>query len=165
MVPFLPHWRSLSARTNPSKARAIRTIGMLVLMGGAIAAALPAAAADLKQSGVVHIEQVRVSFMGSGNPGDGTLEFKGQTYSFTVVGLGVSSLVQKVKATGVVYDLTELSDFKGAYVRAPKSIATRDTGHGNIWLQNTRGVVLEIKAERPGIAPSLGADGIYIDFN
>ena len=162
MMPVSSQRRSLGASTSPAL---IRIVGMLLLMGGVIAVGQPAAAADLNQSGMVHIKQVRVSFMCSGNPGDGTLEFQGRTYSFTVVGLGVSSLVQKVSATGVVYDMTDPSQFAGVYVRAPKSIAARDGGGGNIWLQNTRGVVLEIKAERPGITPSLGADGIYIDFN
>jgi hypothetical protein len=34
-----------------------------------------------------------------------------------------------------------------------------------LWLQNTRGVALHLKAERRGLALSLGGDAVFIDFD
>jgi hypothetical protein len=36
---------------------------------------------------------------------------------------------------------------------------------GQLWLQNTKGVVIELKAKRTGLALSLGGDAVYINFD
>src|SRR5690242_1902427 len=70
----------------------------------------------LTKSGTVNIEQVQLAFIGSGNLGGGTLQFRGQTYRFTVGGLGIGGFgVSTIRATGEVYNLTDLRFFPGAY--------------------------------------------------
>ena len=119
-----------------------------------------------KPSGTVYIEQVQIAFIGSGNLGGGTLTFEGRKYPFTVGGLGIGGFgISKMKATGEVYDLKKAEDFAGTYVQGRYGAVAGDYSSGELWLQNTDGVSLHLKAEREGLALSLGADAVYIDFD
>jgi hypothetical protein len=118
------------------------------------------------QSGSVTIEQVQIAFIGSGNLGGGTLIFGGRNYDFTVGGLGVGGIgVSKMEAVGTVYNLANVADFPGAYVQARYGLAVGSLSSGELWLQNTRGVALRLKAKRTGLALSLGGDAVYIDLD
>ncbi len=122
-------------------------------------------AADLKPSGTVAIDQVQVAFLFSGNLGGGVLTFEGKSYEFTIGGLGVGGIgASSIKAQGTVYNLRQLSDFVGAYGQARAGFAAGTQSAGTLWLENSKGVYMELKAERKGLALSLGADAIYIDF-
>jgi hypothetical protein len=123
-------------------------------------------AEDLKKSGTVRIEQVQIAFIGSGNLGGGTLQFNGRAYDFTIGGLGIGGIgFSKIHATGTVYNLKEASDFPGTYGQARYGLAIGSTSTGELWLKNTRGVVLQLEADREGLALSLGADAVRIKFN
>jgi len=69
-----------------------------------------------------------------------------------------------MQAYGEVYNLRALSDFPGGYGQARTGIAVGDQGRGNLWLQNDRGVVMKLKARREGLALSMGADAVFINF-
>ena len=119
----------------------------------------------LTKSGTVKIQQVQLAFIGSGNLGGGTLEFRGQDYRFSVGGLGIGGFgVSEIKATGEVYNLRDLRFFPGAYAQARYGLAVGEMSTGELWLENSNGVVLKLKAEREGLALSLGADAVYINF-
>ena len=134
----------------------------LLLLSGASAVA----ADDLVRSGTITIEQVQIAFIGSGNLGGGTLIVGGQKYSFSIGGLGIGGFgVSKMEATGTVYNLKNLNDFTGGYVQARYGMAVGSAGGGQLWLENTKGVVLELKAKRTGLALSLGGDAVYINFD
>jgi hypothetical protein len=141
----------------------------LQLAGGfaVLAAARPAAAtSDMVQSATVTIEQVQIAFIGSGNLGGGTLLYGGNQYSFTVGGLGIGGFgISRMTATGIVYNLKNLDDFPGAYIQGRYGFALSDLSAGELFLGNTRGVGLRLKAERTGIALSLGGDAVYINFD
>jgi hypothetical protein len=129
-------------------------------------AADTAGAEDLKQSGTVTIEQVQLAFIGSGNLGGGKLQFGGRTYDFTIGGLGIGGIgISKIKAVGTVYNLNDASDFPGTYVQGRYGIAIGSASTGELWLKNTRGVVLQLKAEREGLALSLGGDAVRIKLD
>lgn len=118
------------------------------------------------QSGTVRIEQVQIAFIGSGNLGGGTLTYAGRNHEFTIGGLGVGGIgVSKIEATGTVYNLFNVDDFNGAYVQARYGLAIGTLSTGELWLQNTKGVGLALKAERTGLALSLGGDAVYIDLD
>lgn len=128
--------------------------------------AATASADDLKKSGTVIVEQVQIAFIGSGNLGGGKLQYGGRTYDFTIGGLGIGGFgISKMKATGAVYNLKDPSDFPGTYGQARYGVAIGSKSTGELWLQNTRGVVLQLKAERQGLALSLGGDAVYIKFD
>jgi hypothetical protein len=120
-------------------------------------------AQDSKPSGSVTIHQVQVAFIGSGTSGGGTLRFKGKSYSFKLGGLGIGGIgVSRIDATGTVYSLNKLEDFDGVYGQARSGWAAGQSGKGDMWLQNSNGVYLRLRAQRKGLALSLGADGMVI---
>jgi len=126
----------------------------------------PALANDLVRSGTLTIEQVQIAFIGSGNLGGGTLIVGGQKYSFSIGGLGVGGFgVSRMEAYGNVYNLQNINDFAGAYVQARHGLAVGSLSTGQLWLQNARGVVLELNDKRTGLALSLGGDAVYINFD
>ncbi len=144
-------------------------LGRRRLLAGSAAAtglvAFGAQAQDKVKSGSVEIEQVQVAFIGSANLGGGTLSFQGKSYRFSVGGLGVGGFgASKMQATGDVYNLKELRQFPGAYGQARYGIAVADKSTGDLWLQNTNGVLISLRARRTGLALSLGADAVFIDF-
>jgi len=139
---------------------------MTIVACASVGLASPLAADDLVQSGTVRIEQVQIAFIGSGNLGGGTLLVGGKEYDFTVGGLGVGGIgISKMTATGAVYNLRNLNDFAGAYVQGRYGLAVGNLSAGELVLENTRGVVLRLKAERTGLALSLGGDAVYIGFD
>lgn len=135
------------------------------MTGGALFLCAPARAQERVKTGTVEIEQVQVAFIGSGNLGGGTLQFQGKSYKFTIGGLGVGGFgVSKMQATGDVYNMRELKQFPGAYGQARYGAVAGDKSTGELWLQNPNGVLIGLKARRTGLALSLGADAVVIDF-
>ena len=131
-----------------------------------IGAAAPAVRAQQRVwSGSVDIEQVQVAFIGSGNVGGGTLHYRGHNYPFSITGLGFGGFgISEMRATGNVYNLREARLFPGAYGQARMGYAAGDQGSGQLWLENTHGVQLELRTHREGLAVSLGADAVVIAF-
>jgi hypothetical protein len=141
---------------------AVAVSAALLVLSGASALA----ADDLVRSGTLTIEQVQIAFIGSGNLGGGTLIVGGQKYSFSIGGLGVGGIgVSRMEATGTVYNLKNINEFAGGYVQGRYGIAVGSMSTGQLWLQNAKGVVLELKAKRTGLALSLGGDAVYINFD
>jgi hypothetical protein len=130
------------------------------------AGARPLAADETKPSGTVEIQQTQIAFIGSGSLGGGQLFFQGRTYDFTIGGLGVGGFgISRMTATGNVYNLKDVSQFVGGYVQGRMGITLGASDNGGIWLQNEAGVVMQLKAQREGIALSVGGDAIYIRMN
>jgi hypothetical protein len=118
---------------------------------------------DAKASATVTIHQVQVAFIGSGSGGGGTLRFQGRSYPFKLGGLGIGGIgVSRLDATGTVYNLTRLEDFNGVYGQARTGWAAGKSGKGEMWLENPNGVYLRLRAQRKGLALSIGADGLAV---
>ena len=142
------------------RAPTVLGLALALILGGT------AAGEDLKKSGTVRIEQVQVAFIGSGNLGGGTLKFGGKSYNFSVGGLGIGGFgISKMVATGNIYNLTDLKYFPGSYVQGRYGMAVGEASTGKLWLKNSHGVVIELKADREGLALSLGGDAVYIDLD
>ena len=140
---------------------------LFALMGLVLASLSPAApramAAELNQSGTIYIRQVQIAWIGSGNLGGGTLQYNGKSWPFTIGGLGIGGFgISQITATGEVYNLKDIAYFPGAFVQARAGFAIGTVSAGELWLENPNGVVLHLKAQRVGLALSLGADAIYI---
>jgi hypothetical protein len=161
--------RSLGRRSGRVIRAGTRLLGALLmatLLALSLAGSGTAVAEDLKKSGTVRIEQVQIAFIGSGNLGGGTLTYGGKSYDFTVGGLGIGGFgVSKITATGNVYNLRDLASFPGAYIQGRYGAVVGDVSTGKLWLKNSNGVVLELKAEREGLALSLGGDAVYIKLD
>ncbi len=131
----------------------------------ATTAALAGAPKDKPLSGTLTVEQVQVAFIGSANVGGGKLNYKGESHGFKIGGLGIGGFgVSRIDATGEVYGLNKLEDFAGAYGQARYGAVIGDASTGELWLENTKGVVIHLDAKRKGLALSMGVDGIIIDL-
>lgn len=118
-------------------------------------------------SGTVRISQVHVAFLVSGNVGGGSLQFQGSRYEFKIGGLGYGGIgASKMEAVGEVYGLTRIEDFQGAYaqVRVGAVAGTEQVGKGNLWLSNSKGVQINLRSTREGLALALGGDAVYVQF-
>ena len=114
-------------------------------------------------SGSVEMRQDQAAFIGSGSGGSGVLRFQGRDYPFTVGGLGVGGIgVLTIEARGDVYNLTDVSQFPGAYVQGRYGFAFGTQSGGDLWLQNDNGVVMHLQAKRTGLMLSLGGDAVVI---
>lgn len=139
-------------------ASVLRIAALSILVIGS-----PAAAQNEKPSGTLKVEQVQVAFLWSVNLGGGTLKYKGKTYDFTIGGVGIGGIgASSINATGEVFNLTDVSQFEGVYGQARYGYAAGTNSAGELWMQNPKGVVIKLKAQRKGLALSLGVDGAAI---
>ena len=97
--------------------------------------------------------------------GKGTLNFQGHSYSFKLVG-GVTGGVgaANTQATGEVYNLHNISDFKGLYTQSSGGPGFVKSGASDLWLRNAAGVVLHLKGTQEGATLSLGREEILIEM-
>jgi hypothetical protein len=132
---------------------------LLLFSAGALAQSAP----PPRPSGSVSIHQVQIAFIGSGTAGGGTLYFHGRSYPFKLGGLGIGGIgISTIDAAGSVYNLHRLQDFNGVYGQARTGWAVGEQGKGEMWLQNSNGVYLRLRARRQGLSLSLGADGMVV---
>jgi hypothetical protein len=91
----------------------------------------------------------------------------GQTYRFRLKGLGVGELgASKINAAGEVYGLKRVLDFPGAYSQFQVSATGPERGVGTgLWLRNSHGVRLNLRAQRQGLQLSIAADGLIIEMS
>ena len=114
-------------------------------------------------SGFVDMNEVQVAYIGSAGGGSGTLFFQGQSYPFSVGGLGVGGIgVSTIDAKGEVYNLARVSDFPGAYGEGRYGAVAGTASVGDLWLRNPNGVVMHLKAKREGLMLSLGGDAVVV---
>ena len=134
-----------------------------LLVSALAVSAMAQSAAPARPSGSVNIHQVQVAFIGSGAMGGGTLYFRGRAYPFKLGGLGIGGIgISTIDAVGSVYNLRRLDDFNGVYGQARTGWAVGEQGKGQMWLQNSNGVYLQLRARRQGLSLSLGADGMVV---
>jgi hypothetical protein len=125
----------------------------------------PEAVAGLTPDGTVDMNEVRVAYIGNAGGGSGTLYYRGQSYPFSVAGLGVGGIgASTVDAQGEVYKMHNLSQFAGSYAQASYGFAIGATSSGDLWMQNQSGVIMHLKAKRTGLILSLGGDAVVISM-
>jgi hypothetical protein len=151
---------------RPKISLALRLLAVVGVVLGLSGGTTQADDRPTQPTGTLTIEQYQVAFIGSGNLGGGMLYLNGRRYPFNVGGLGIGGFgISKITATGEVFNLTDPRYFPGAYVQARYGAVVGDLSTGELWLKNANGVVLKLKAEREGLALSLGGDAVYIDFD
>jgi len=125
----------------------------------------PESVAGLTPDGTVDMNEVQVAYMGNAGGGHGTLYYQGQSYPFTIAGLGVGGIgASTVDAQGEVYKMHSLSQFAGSYAQASSGFAFGETSRGDLWMQNGAGVIMHLKAKRTGLMLSLGGDAVVISM-
>ena len=140
-------------------------VAMAALPGCSHSGAGPQTVDGQTPDGTLVMHQVQAAFIGSGNGGYGTLDFRGQSYPFNVGGLGVGGIgASTIDATGEVYGLKSVKDFAGSYVQGRYGFAFGTASKGDLWLKNDAGVVLHLHAQRTGLMLSLGGDVVVIEL-
>lgn len=116
--------------------------------------------AGMEPVGTVTMTQI---FAGGGGVGRGTLTFEGQTYPFKLVGtvVGVGA-ISRVTASGDIYNLKDISEFSGAWIEGSGAVGVNTSSSGELWLQNSAGVIMHLHGEREGISLSLGRNALLI---
>jgi hypothetical protein len=120
-------------------------------------------AQEAKQSvGKVSVESTSIAAGIGVTWGDGTLEFQGKTYKFSVSGLSIVDVgISKASVSGEVYDLTKVEDFPGTYVAASIGFALAG-GVGGTATKNQNGVVVNLRSVTQGLQLKLAPQGFTI---
>jgi len=116
-------------------------------------------------SGTVTMHMFQAALLASGSGGEGSLNFGGRSYPFSIKGGGIGGIgASTIDATGEVYHLNSVSQFAGNYAQGRVGFAVGDASAGDLWLQNEAGVVMRLKAQRSGLMLSLGGDVMVVSM-
>jgi hypothetical protein len=131
---------------------ALGCLGMVSLVG----------AADAPAVGTVKISSSAVAAGIGVTWGDGTLNYKGRDYAFSVSGLSVADLgISTVTATGEVSNLNNIEDFSGNYAAGEAGIALAG-GPSDVIMKNENGVVLRLRGTQQGVRLTLAVQGVSL---
>jgi hypothetical protein len=78
------------------------------------------------------------------------------------IGAGKPKEVARLTQIRADDNLTDISQFPGAYDERRMGVAFGGGGGGDLWLQNNAGVIMHLKAASEGLMLSLGADVVDI---
>lgn len=118
--------------------------------------------ADPNASGQLKISETEVMLMLGGSHGSGLLDYKGQSYAFSIGGVKLGGVgIATSHFTGNVYNLNKVEDFEGVYFEAEAAV-TVAKGAGGSWLKNDKGVSIHLKASNTGLALGMGVEGVKI---
>ena len=121
-----------------------------------------AMAADPPPSGTVTLTSKAVAVGIGVSWGDGTLNYGGKNYTFSVDGLSVADLgISSVTTSGAVFNLKNVADFSGNYVAGEAGIAIAGGPTDQI-LKNQNGVILRLHGTQQGARLTLAAQGVKI---
>ena len=110
------------------------------------------------------IREWSAAYYGQAVAGKGHSLYNGRSHRFTISGAGVGgSGVQKVSATGKVFNLNNLSNFSGTYHGVSRGL-TLIEGKMHAKLTNQNGVVMYIAGQTEGLASSLGAQAFEVNL-
>ena len=142
-----------------------RTRAFLTVVGlGLVSLILGMATISAQEAttGKVTIESKSVAVGIGVSWGDGTLEFRGKKYPFTVQGLSVVDLgVSKVSARGDVANLKKVEDFPGTFTAAGAG-GTVGGGMAGAALRNQNGVEMKLTATTQGVKFALAGGGVTV---
>lgn len=113
----------------------------------------------------VTIQQIQVSFIGSGALGGGTLKYGGRSYPINVGGLGIGGIgASRLTAPALSESEHKRRQNPPLSTDHRQSLTLGDQGKGTLWLHNDKGVTMRLHTQRQGLQLSLGADGVVIGF-
>jgi hypothetical protein len=123
--------------------------------------ALPTVA-DAQSTGTVRINVSSAGFIIGGAGGTGTLNFKRRTYPLSVGGLSAGTIgVASAQFVGTASNLRNARDIVGTYSVAGAGL-TVVGGVSAVTLQNSNGVVLQLRGRQAGLKATLGFGGVEI---
>ena len=135
-------------------------VGAMTLAGGVAVAETPK-----KSVAQVSIDETQFGFIIGGSTGGGVLTYDGKKHPFKMGGisLGANIGASKFSATGQVYDMNNIDQFEGTYVRLTGSVALGG-GMGDMTLKNENGVIMSLRGTTQGLQLNAGASGVTVKF-
>lgn len=139
-------------------ARMIRIAVVVLLIGGIS----PIWAQDARPDARLQFSSLSVGLLFGYSQGQGTLDFAGRQYPFTVSGIKLATVgISQVSAVGQVYRLREVADLAGRYA-AVEGALTLVQGGGSAVLRNAKGVTLYLQNVQQGLELTLGGGALSI---
>ncbi|HRD49824.1 MAG TPA: hypothetical protein PL166_09530 [Candidatus Contendobacter sp.] len=136
----------------------VRVAVAVLLMGGIC----PIQAQDARPDARLQFSSFSVGLLFGYSQGEGTLDFAGRQYPFTVSGITLATVgISQVSAVGQVYRLREAADLAGRYA-AIEGALTLGQGGGSAVLRNAKGVTLYLQNVQQGLEVTLGGGGLSI---
>jgi hypothetical protein len=118
--------------------------------------------ADAQSTGTVRFKVSSAGFIIGGGGGTGVLNFRGRNYPLRVSGIGAGTIgVSSADLVGTARNLRSPQDIAGTYSAAGAGIAVAGGGR-TMQLQNSKGVVLDLRGRQAGFSASLGIGGVEI---
>ena len=115
---------------------------------GCLGVFVVAVAAEPNPSGTVNINSKTVAIGVGVSWGDGTLNYQGKTYTFSV---------------GEVFNLNNVADFSGNYAAGEAGIAIAG-GPSDTIMKNDKGVVIRLHGTQQGGRLTLAAQGVKLQL-
>ena len=139
-------------------ARMMRIAVAMLLLAGI----RPIWAQDARPEARLQFSSISVGLLLGYSQGQGTLDFAGRQYPFTVSGIKLATVgISQISAVGQVYRLREAADLAGRYV-AVEGALTLIQGGGSAVLRNARGVTLYLQNLQQGLELTLGGGSLSI---
>jgi len=138
----------------------LAAVGAMTLAGGVVVAETPK-----KPVAQVSIDETQFGFIIGGSTGGGVLTYDGEKHAFKMGGisLGANIGASNFSATGQVYDMKNIDQFEGTYVRLTGSVALGG-GMGDMTLRNENGVIMSLRGTTQGLQLNAGASGVTVRF-
>ena len=116
-------------------------------------------------NGSIRMKITKIGFIIGVGGGSGVLTFKGRQYRLSVGGVGVGTIgVADADLVGIARNLRTAADIAGTYSAASAGIAVAG-GAKVVTLQNSNGVVLQLRGRQVGFEASLSLSGLTISLN
>jgi hypothetical protein len=119
-------------------------------------------AADAQTTGSVRFKVAKAGFIVGVGGGSGTLNFRGKTYRLGVSGLSAGTVgVASAEFVGTASNLRTPEDIAGTYSAVGAGVAAAG-GAKAITLQNSKGVVMQLRGRQAGFEATLGVGGVEV---
>ena len=141
----------------------VRKLLIVVTFAAFAVAPFEALAENEKPSGTIRFTTTSIGFIIGAEWGKGTLTLNnGKSYNIRVRMLRVGMAgIERVDATGTVYNLKKMHDFEGQYVSGSAGL-TIGGGVAGEAMENSRKVVIKLTSTQIGLAAKIAASGITI---
>jgi hypothetical protein len=116
------------------------------------------------QTGSVRVTITKVGFIVGVGGGNGTLNFKGNSYPLSIGGVSVGTFgATAADLVGRAYNLRTAADIAGTYTAVGAGVAVAG-GAKVARLQNANGVILEMRGRQVGLEFSINLSGMTVSL-
>lgn len=142
-------------------SRAVKSAAAVLIAALMLVAVTPPSSAE---TGSVRVTVTRAGFIVGVGGGNGTLHFRGKNYPFSVGGISVGTFgASSADLVGRAYNLHSPGDIAGTYTAVSAGVAVAG-GARTARLQNSKGVVLELRGRQVGLELSIDLSGLTVSM-